>query len=130
MGTPAALSPYHSCVGAAAGALSQHIQRLIGYMRNSNLPSGLDCEIEVDIIIATDGSVLFGVGYHSWLVATKDEDILMAGGGPDDGLQEQMTSYRSKLARISAGLGILGNLTRSGLILISAVTLICQVNKI
>jgi hypothetical protein len=38
---------------------------------------------EVDLIIATDGSVLFGVGYHSWILATETEDILLAGGGPD-----------------------------------------------
>jgi hypothetical protein len=49
--------------------------------------------MEVDIIIATDGSVLFGVGYHSWLIATTDEEILMTGGGLDYGAQDQMASY-------------------------------------
>jgi hypothetical protein len=53
---------YRSCVEATAGALPLHIQRLIGDMRHFKLPSNLDCTMEVDIIIARDGSVLFGVG--------------------------------------------------------------------
>jgi hypothetical protein len=40
---------------------------------------------EVDLLIATGGSVLFGVGYHSWLIAKETEDILLPGCGPDDG---------------------------------------------
>jgi hypothetical protein len=27
----------------------------------------------VDLIIAIDGSVMFGVVYHGWVLATKDE---------------------------------------------------------
>jgi hypothetical protein len=107
------LLPYRSCVGAAAKALPLHVQRLIGDMQHFKLSSYLDCTMEVDIIIAMDGSVLFGVGYHSWLIATTDEDILMAGGGPDDGAQDQMASYRSELGRIAAGLGVLGKFARS-----------------
>jgi hypothetical protein len=84
------------------------------------LPYGLDCTKEVDITIATDGLVLFGVGYHRGLVATKDEDILMAGGGLDAGPQDQMTSHQSELGGIAAGLGILGTLARSGLSIIHA----------
>jgi hypothetical protein len=80
----------------------------------------------VEIIIATDGSVMFGVGYHSWLVATTDEDILMAGGGPDDGAQDQMASYLSELGGITAGNGVLGTLARSVMIRIQGVILICD----
>jgi hypothetical protein len=54
-------------------------------MRNFKLPSSLDCAIEMYIIISMDESMLFGVGYHGWLIATNDEDICMAGGGPYDG---------------------------------------------
>jgi hypothetical protein len=36
-----------------------------------------DPTIPVNIIIATDGSVTLGVGYHSWIVATEDEDIIL-----------------------------------------------------
>jgi hypothetical protein len=32
-------------------------------------------------IVATDGSVIFGMGYHSWLIVMENEDILLAGGG-------------------------------------------------
>jgi hypothetical protein len=71
-------------------------------MRHFQLPPHLDCTMEVDIIIATDGSVLFGLGYHSWLIATTDEDIIMAGGGPDDGAQDQIAFYLSELGGIAA----------------------------
>jgi hypothetical protein len=50
-------------------------------------------------------------GYHSWLVAKTYEEILMAGGGPDDETQEQMTSYRSEFGGIAAGLSVLGTLS-------------------
>jgi hypothetical protein len=56
------LLPYHACIGAASGALSQHVQRVMGDMRNFQLPPGQDWAVEVDIIITTDRSVLFGVG--------------------------------------------------------------------
>jgi hypothetical protein len=69
-------------------------------------PAGWDCTEPQYIIIATHGSVLFRVGYHSWLVATTTEDILLAGGGPDDGPQNLMISYRSELGGIAAGLGV------------------------
>jgi hypothetical protein len=95
-------------------------------MRNFNLPSRLDFTMKVDIIIVMDGSVLFRVGYHSWIIATTDEDILMAGCGPDDGAQDQRASYRSELGGISAKIGVLGTLARSGMIRILGVTLICD----
>jgi hypothetical protein len=50
-----------------------------------------------DLIVETDGPVLLGVGYHSWVIATSEEDILITGGGPDDGDPLLMTSYRSEL---------------------------------
>jgi hypothetical protein len=104
------LLPYQSCVGAAAGALQLHVQRIVGDMRQLQLPHHLDCTMEVEISIVTDGSVLFGIGYHSWIIATTDEDILMTGGGPDDGAQDQMASYRSELGGIAAGLRVFGTL--------------------
>jgi hypothetical protein len=89
------LLPYQSCVGAAAGVLPLHVQRLKGELRHFQRSPRLYCAMEVDIIIATDGSVLFGVGYHSWIIATTDKEIIMAGGGSDDGAQYQMASYHS-----------------------------------
>jgi hypothetical protein len=120
------LLPCRSCVGAADEALPLHVQRLIGDMKHFKLPYHLDFTMEVEIIIVTDGSVMFGVGYLSWLVATTDEDILMAGGGPDDGAQDQMVSYLSELGGITAGNGVLGTLARSGMIRIQGVILFCD----
>jgi hypothetical protein len=80
----------------------------------------------VNIIIATDGSVNFGVGYHSWVVATEDEDILLQVGGPDNGDLLLMQSYRSELGGVAAGLALLGTLRRSGLINIASITFLCD----
>jgi hypothetical protein len=67
-----------------------------------------------------DGSVTLGVGYHRWVVATEDEDILLQGGGPDDGDLFLMQSYRSELGGVEAGLTVLGTLSWSGIINISS----------
>jgi hypothetical protein len=95
------LLPYRSCVGAASGALLLQVQRLIWDMRHFQLKPHLDCTVEVEIIIAMDGSVLFGVDYHSWPVATTDEDILMTAGGPDYGPQDHIDSYLSEMGGIA-----------------------------
>jgi hypothetical protein len=64
----------------------------------------------VNIIISTDGLVTLGAGYHSWVVATEDEDIIFRGGGPDDGYLFLMQSYGSELGGVAAGLAVLGPL--------------------
>jgi hypothetical protein len=71
---------------------------------------GWDPTTLVSIIIATDGSVTFGAGYHSWIVTAEEEDILLQGGGPDDGDLFLMQSYRSELGGVAAGLTVLGTL--------------------
>jgi hypothetical protein len=91
------LVPYTTNIGCCIKALPRHIKRLIGDIPTLRTPSGWDPTIPVNIIIATDGSVTLGVGYHSWIVATEDEDILLQGGGPDDGDIFLMQSYRSEL---------------------------------
>jgi hypothetical protein len=68
-----------------------------------DVPSVWDNYEEHDIIVATDGSVVFGVGYHSWTVATNNEHVLLSGGGPYDGDQILMMSYRSELGGIASG---------------------------
>jgi hypothetical protein len=52
-----------------------------------DVPRGWDNDEEHDIIFTTDGSVVFRVGYHSWIVTTNNEHVLFYGGGPDDGDQ-------------------------------------------
>jgi hypothetical protein len=68
----------------------------------------------MDIIVAMDGSVLFVVGYHGWIISTRDEQILLSGGGPVDRPADLMSSYRSELGGIVGGLAALGTLFRSG----------------
>jgi hypothetical protein len=80
----------------------------------------------VNIIIATDGSVTLGVGYHSWVIATEDEDIILQVVEPDDGDLFIMQSYRSELGGVAAGLAVLGTLSRSGFINIASSTLLCD----
>jgi hypothetical protein len=80
----------------------------------------------VNISIATDGSVTLGVRYHSWVVATEDEDILLQGGGSDDGDLFLMQLYRSELGGAAAGLAVLGTLSRPGLINIASATFLCD----
>jgi hypothetical protein len=79
--------------GCCIKALPRHIQRLVGDIPTLRTPSGWDPTIPVNIIIATDGYETLGVGYHSWIVVTEDEDILLQGGGPDDGDLFIMQSY-------------------------------------
>jgi malic enzyme len=80
---------YTSGIRDSCQALPRHIQRLVG-----NIPK-LESNKEQDLIVATDGLVVFGVGYHSWVVATDNEKVLLKGGVPDEGDKLLMTSYRS-----------------------------------
>jgi hypothetical protein len=89
-------------------------------------PAGWDPTTQVNIIIDTDGSATLGVGYHSWVVETEDEDILLQGGGPDDGDLFLMQSSRSELGGVATGLSVLGDLSRSGLINIASATFLCD----
>jgi hypothetical protein len=66
------------------------------------------------------------VGYHSWVVSTKYEETIISGGGPDDGAPNQMTSYRSELGGICAGMAMIGTMARSGEINIRSVKLVCD----
>jgi hypothetical protein len=98
----------------------------VGDIGEFQTPRQWDVTKEVDLIIATDGSVLSGVGYHSWILATETEDILLAGGGPDNGPGRYMTSYISELGGIIAGIAVLGTLLRSGLINARCIKFICD----
>jgi hypothetical protein len=94
---PPPLLPYTSNIGTCIEALPIHVQRLVANIPALRTPAGWDPTTPVNIIIDTDGSVTFGVGYHIWVVATEDEYILLQGGGPDDGDLFLMQSYRSEL---------------------------------
>jgi ribonuclease HI len=90
------------------------------------LPADLDPTEPQDLIVATDVSVLFNMGYHSWVVSTKDEEIIISGGGPNDGAPNQMTSYRSELGGVCAGMAVIGTMARSGKINIRSVRFVCD----
>jgi hypothetical protein len=111
---PTHIHNYTLGIGLSFLALPRQIQRLTGDIPALPTPPPFDLDKPVDLIIATDGSVLFGVGYHGWFLATKEETIFLRGGGPDDGIQSLMTSYRSELGGLVAGLTVLGTLFRSG----------------
>jgi hypothetical protein len=64
--------------------------------------------------------------YHSWLIVTKTEQILLWGGGPDDGSPLYMTSYQSELGGICAGIAVIGVLARSGRINLKSVRMVCD----
>jgi ribonuclease HI len=90
------------------------------------VPRGLSFTDEHDIIVATDGSVVFGVDYHSWVVATDNEQVLLMDSGPYDWDQLIMTSYRSELGGIVSGLVVIGTLVRSIKIKVKSVKLVCD----
>jgi hypothetical protein len=115
-----------SAIGEAFHALPKHVQHLVGDIGEFQTPRQWDVTNGVDLIIATDWSILFEVGYHRWILATETENILLSGGVPDNGPGKYMTSYRSELGGIIAGLAVLGTLIRSGLINARSIKFICE----
>jgi hypothetical protein len=105
---------YTSGIGLSLLALTRHIQKLTDDIPALPTPPPFYFDEPVDLNIATDGSVLYGVGYHGWVLATKEKIILLRGGGPDAGIQSLMTSYQSKLGGLVVGLSVLGALFRAG----------------
>jgi hypothetical protein len=79
-----------------------------------DVPSAWENGEEHDTIVTIYGSVVFGVSYHSWIVASNNEHVLLSGSGPDDGDQLLMISYRSELGGIASGLALIGTLVRFG----------------
>jgi hypothetical protein len=65
-------------------------------------------------------------GVWNWVVATDNEKVLLKGGGPDEGIQLLVTSYRSELGGIASGLAVIGTLVRSGKIKVKSVKLVCD----
>jgi hypothetical protein len=127
--TPASITPsvqYQSSLGEFFFALPRHVQRLVGNIPPHQLPTTWDATKPVDIIVATDGSVLFGVGYHSWIITLDNKEIITSGGKPGDGSRVYMASYRSELGGIIAGLAVIGMLHRSVLIYLRHIKFVCD----
>jgi hypothetical protein len=87
------VSHYQSKIGDLFQSLSKHVRCLEGNIPQMTLPADFDPTEPQDLIVAMNGSILFDVGYHSWIVSTKDEDIIVSRGGPDDGAPKHMASY-------------------------------------
>jgi hypothetical protein len=76
---PTHIRNYTSGIGLSFLTLPRHIQRLTGDIPALPTPTPFDFDEPVDLIIATNGSVLFGVGNHGWVLSTKEEKSFSAG---------------------------------------------------
>jgi hypothetical protein len=126
VGNDPAESIYTSEIGECFHALPKHVRRLVGNIPELDLPEDFDCTEPTDLIVATDGSVLFGVGYHSWLITTNTEQVLLRDGGPDNGSPLYMTLNQSELGGICAGLVAIGVLARSGRVNLQSIRMVCD----
>jgi hypothetical protein len=63
--TPEHPIEYTSGIGDSCRTLPRHIQQLVGNIPAMDVPRGWDDDAGHDIIVATYGSVVFGVGYPS-----------------------------------------------------------------
>jgi hypothetical protein len=61
------LNTYTSGIGNCIQALLKHVQSLVGNIPTISTLTGWN----------TTEPKLFGVGYHSWVISTADEDILL-----------------------------------------------------
>jgi hypothetical protein len=109
-----AFSHYKSEIGDYFHSLPKHMRRLVRNIPQLTLPVYLDPTGPQDLIVSADGSVLFDVAYHIWVFSTKDEEIIVQGGGLDDGAPQHMTLYQSALGGVCAGMAVIGAMTRSG----------------
>jgi hypothetical protein len=98
----------------------------VGNIPELDLPADFDCTKPTDLIIATDGSVLFGVRYHSWLIATKTEQVILRGGGPDGGSPKLYDVVSVGAQSICTGLAAIGILAISGRINLRSVRMVCD----
>jgi hypothetical protein len=105
---------YETGIGSSGRQLPRHVQRLVGDIAVLDVPDNWDSNEPRDLLVATDGSVVSGVGYHSWVITTMDENVILSGGGPDDGDPLRMTSYRSELGGLASALAVMGMLEKSG----------------
>jgi hypothetical protein len=97
---PPLLVPYTSNIRNCIKALARHVQLIVGDIPTIRTPIGWDPTTPVNIIIATDGSVTLVMVYHSWVVATEDEEILLQGDRPNDGDLFLIQYYRSELGDV------------------------------
>jgi hypothetical protein len=112
---------YETGIGDSGRQFPRHVKRFVGDIAALDVPETWDSNEPRDLLVATDGSVVFGDGYHSWVITNMDEKVILSGGGPDDGEPLIMTSYRSELGGLASALAVLGMLERLGRLNISSV---------
>jgi hypothetical protein len=79
------VSHYRSKNGDSCQSLPNHVLCLVGNIPQLTFPADFDQAEPQDLIIAKDGLAFFDVGYHGWVVSTKDEEIIVPGVGFDNG---------------------------------------------
>jgi hypothetical protein len=125
---PTPLITYTSGTGNLIHTLPKHVQSLVGNIPTLDMPMGWYTTCPKDLIVVTDGSVLLGSRYHSRVIATSYQEILLTGDRLYDGDALLVTSYCSKLSGLTAGLEVVGTLLRSGLINICFIKYVCDNN--
>jgi hypothetical protein len=75
---------YETGIGDSRRQLPRHVQRLVGDIAALDAPQNWDSKEACDLLVAMDSPVVFGIGYHSWVITTTDEKVILSGGGPDD----------------------------------------------
>jgi hypothetical protein len=116
---------YETGVGDSGRQLSRHAQRLVGDIAALDVPENWDSNEPRDLLVASDGSVIFGGGYHIWLIATMDEKVILSCGGPDDGEPLLMMPYRSDLGGLCLGTRGTGDVVKIG----ALKHMICEICK-
>jgi hypothetical protein len=112
---------YETGIGTSGRQLLRHVQILVGDIAALDVPENWDSNESRNLLVTMDGSVVFGAGYHSLVITTLDEKLILSGGNPDDGDPLRMTSYRSELGGLASALAVLGMLERSGILNIRSV---------
>jgi hypothetical protein len=61
-------SHYETGIGNSGRQLQRNVQRLVGDIAALDVPDNWDSDEPRDLLVATDGAIVFGVGYHSWVI--------------------------------------------------------------
>jgi hypothetical protein len=83
---------YTSSIGENCHTLPRHTQKLVRNIPEIKVTNGMEVTNEQDIIVITDGAVVFGVRYLKWVVAMDNEQVILMGGAQDDREQPIMMS--------------------------------------
>jgi hypothetical protein len=94
--------------------MPRYVQRLVRDIAALDVPDNWDSNEPRALLVATDCSVVYADWYHSWVIMTMDEHVILYDSGPDDGDPLLMTAYSSELGGLASSLAVMGMLERSG----------------